>query len=111
VVRQITGETILQGALGGVLGAALGIAAAVLIDALGPTLEASVDRQSTGGFDPFGQGDIAPASTDVVLGTPVDAALLVPAIGLAILGGLLAGAAGGLRAARLRPADALRSIE
>jgi ABC-type antimicrobial peptide transport system permease subunit len=33
------------------------------------------------------------------------------AIGLAMVGGLLAGAAGGLRAARLRPAEALRSIE
>jgi ABC-type antimicrobial peptide transport system permease subunit len=30
---------------------------------------------------------------------------------LAILGGLLAGAAAALRAARLRPADALRTVE
>jgi len=37
--------------------------------------------------------------------------LLLLAIVLALLGGLVAGAAGGLRAARLRPADALRSIE
>ena len=29
---------------------------------------------------------------------------------LVVAGGLIAGAAGGLRAARLRPADALRSI-
>jgi ABC-type lipoprotein release transport system permease subunit len=111
VVRQVTGETLLQGALGGLLGAAIGIAGAALIDAIGPTLEASVEARSTAAFDPFGQGDIAPASTDVVLGAPVDAALLMLAIGLAISGGLLAGAAGGLRAARLRPADALRSLE
>ena len=111
VVRQVTGETLLQGTLGGLLGAALGIAGAALIDAIGPTLKASVEAQSTAAFDPFGQGDIAPASTDVVLRAPVDATLLLLAIGLAILAGLLAGAAGGLRAARLRPADALRSIE
>jgi putative ABC transport system permease protein len=37
--------------------------------------------------------------------------LALLAIGLAIAGGLLAGAAGGWRAARLRPAEALRSAE
>jgi ABC-type antimicrobial peptide transport system permease subunit len=30
---------------------------------------------------------------------------------LALIGGLLAGAAGAFRAARLRPADALRAVE
>ncbi len=37
--------------------------------------------------------------------------LLLIAVGLAVLGGLIAGAVGGMRAARLRPAEALRSIE
>jgi ABC-type antimicrobial peptide transport system permease subunit len=111
VVRQVTGEALLQGALGGVLGAAIGLGGAALIDAIGPTLEASVEEQASHGFDPFGQGDVAAASTDVVLGAPVDPELLALAIGLAIVGGLLAGAAGGLRAARLRPAEALRSAE
>jgi ABC-type lipoprotein release transport system permease subunit len=115
VVRQVTGESLAQGVLGGVLGATIGIAGAAIIDAIGPTLEASVEEQSTGGFDPFaqaaGQGDVVAGSTDVVLGAPVDVGLLVLAVGLAIVGGLLAGAAGGLRAARLRPAEALRSAE
>ncbi len=111
VVRQVAGESLVQGALGGLLGAAIGIAGAAIIDAIGPTLEASVERQSNGGFDPFGQGDVSAGSTDVVLGAPVEPALLLLAIGLAIVGGLLAGTAGGLRAARLRPAEALRSIE
>jgi ABC-type lipoprotein release transport system permease subunit len=115
VVRQVTGESLAQGALGGLVGAAIGIAAAAIIDAIGPTLEASVEQQSTGGLDPFaqaaGQGDVAAGSTEVVLGAPVDPGLLVLAVGLAIVGGLLAGAAGGLRAARLRPAEALRSAE
>jgi ABC-type antimicrobial peptide transport system permease subunit len=111
VVRQVTGESLVQGAAGGLLGAALGILGAVILDAIGPTLEASVEQQRGAGFGPFGQGQIAAGSTDVVLGAPVDVGLLVLAIGLAVVGGLLAGAAGGWRAARLRPADALRSAE
>jgi ABC-type lipoprotein release transport system permease subunit len=111
VVRQVTGESLVQGALGGLLGAAIGIGGAAIIDAIGPTLEASVEGQASGGVGSFGQGTITSGSTDVVLGAPVDPGLLVLAIGLALLGGLLAGAAGGLRAARLRPAEALRSAE
>ena len=38
------------------------------------------------------------------------ATIILVAVGLAILGGLLAGAIGGWRAARLRPAEALRSV-
>jgi ABC-type antimicrobial peptide transport system permease subunit len=110
VVRQVTGEALLQGALGGLLGAALGIGGAKLIEAIGPTLEASV-AQPSASFDPFGQGEVATTTQDVVLGAPLDAGLLLLALGLAIVGGLLAGAAGALRAARLRPAEALRSAE
>jgi ABC-type antimicrobial peptide transport system permease subunit len=111
VVRQVTGESVVQGALGGLLGAALGMAGAGIVNAIGPTLEASVEEQSSGGFGPFGQGHVTAGSTDVVLEAPLDLGLLVLAIGLAIVGGLLAGIAGGLRAARLRPAEALRSTE
>jgi hypothetical protein len=108
VVRQVTGESLVQGVLGGLLGAAIGIAGAAIIDAIGPTLEASVDAQPG---TAFGQGDVVAGSSDVVLGAPVVPGLLLLAVGLAIVGGLLAGAAGGLRAARLRPAEALRSAE
>jgi ABC-type antimicrobial peptide transport system permease subunit len=111
VVRQVAGESLVQGALGGMVGAAIGLAGAAIVDAIGPTLEASVEQRSSGGFNPFGQGAVSSGSTDIVLGAPVDLALLVLAVGLAVVGGLLAGAAGGLRAARLRPADALRSAE
>ncbi len=111
VVRQVTGEALVQGALGGLLGAAIGIAGAAIIDAVGPTLEASVEPPSDAVFGTFGQGAINAGSTDLVLGAPVVPGLLVLAIGLALLGGLFAGAVGGLRAARLRPADALRSAE
>lgn len=111
VVRQVTGESLVHGALGGVLGAAIGICGAAIIDAIGPTLEASVAEQPSTGLGTFAQGTIRAGSTDVVLGAPVDVGLVALAMALAVGGGLLAGAAGGLRAARLRPAEALRSAE
>jgi len=47
----------------------------------------------------------------VQLGAPVSVQLALIAVGLAVAGGLLAGAFGGWRAARLRPADALRRLD
>jgi ABC-type antimicrobial peptide transport system permease subunit len=47
----------------------------------------------------------------VSLTAPVSIGLIVLAVALALAGGLLSGAVGGLRAARLRPAEALRSVE
>jgi ABC-type antimicrobial peptide transport system permease subunit len=116
VVRQVTGESLLQGLLGGALGVVLGIGGALLVGALAPTLEATVttDEGQGGGprlFGPFGQGSVEPTATDVVLDAPVSVGLVLAAVGLALLGGLVAGAVGSLRAARLRPADALRHID
>ena len=54
---------------------------------------------------------VTPASTTVSLGAPVSIGLIVLAVALALAGGLLSGAVGALRAARLRPAEALRSVE
>lgn len=114
VVRQVTGESLLQGLLGGVLGVALGIGGAALVSVFSPTLEASVAEttsQGPGFFAAFGQGAVEASSTVVELDAPVSIGLIVLAVGLALLGGLVSGAVGGLRAARLRPADALRHID
>lgn len=111
VVRQVSAESVLQGLLGGLVGAVLGISGAAIIETLDLKLQASVAQAESSGIGPFGQGQVAAGSADVVLGAPVDVGLLLLAIALAVLGGLLAGGAGGLRAARLRPAEALRSIE
>jgi ABC-type antimicrobial peptide transport system permease subunit len=125
VVRQVTGEALAQSVLGGLLGAALGIGGAAVISAVGPTLEASVAGASAapgggpaGGPGPpgfiaaaFGQGNVTGGTTHVALDAPVGVQLVLLAIALALLGGLVAGAVGGLRAARLRPADALRHID
>jgi ABC-type antimicrobial peptide transport system permease subunit len=113
VVRQISGESVVQGLLGGVVGVVLGVGGAAVIGALGISLDASVAAaQAAGPFPgPFGQGQVASGSSTVTLGAPVDVGTVALAVGLAVLGGLIAGAVGGSRAARLRPAEALRSVE
>ena len=112
VVRQVTGESLAQGIVGGAFGAAIGAAGALIITAIGPTLRATVAgaSQAPGPFG-FGQSQITSGSTLVKLDAPVDVQLVVLAILLAVVGGLIAGVAGSLRAARLRPAEALRSVE
>jgi ABC-type antimicrobial peptide transport system permease subunit len=115
VVRQVTGESLLQGLLGGTLGVLLGIAGALAIDAIGINLKATVASASSAagpGFGPFGQGAVNTAgSTLVKLDAPLSIGLILAAVLLAMVGGVVAGAVGGLRAARLRPAEALRTIE
>jgi ABC-type antimicrobial peptide transport system permease subunit len=114
VVRQVTGESLVQGLLGGAVGILVGIAGALAITAFGPTLQATVDTVADQGprfVGPFGQGDVTTPATDVALDAPVSVSMVLWAVGLAVLGGLLAGAVGSLRASRLRPADALRHID
>lgn len=114
VVRQVTGEAVAQGALGGLLGALIGVAGAALISAFAPELQATVPGATGGGLGPgtaFGQGQVQSGSSSVTLSAPVDVELVLLAIGLALVGGLVAGAVGGARVARLRPAAALRSVE
>jgi ABC-type antimicrobial peptide transport system permease subunit len=126
VVRQVAGESLLQGALGGIAGAVIGIAGAAVINMIAPTLEATVAAPARaaavqfgpggpggpgGGGGGFGSGAITSGSTHVTLNAPVDVGLIVLAIALALLGGLIAGSVGGLRVSRLRPADALRHID
>jgi ABC-type antimicrobial peptide transport system permease subunit len=112
VVRQVVGESAAQGIAGGVLGIGLGVAAAALFNAFGPQLTAS----STSGGDAgdllgLGSATVRTATADISLHASLTFALLLLGLALALAGGLLAGVAGGLRAGRLRPADALRSVE
>jgi putative ABC transport system permease protein len=111
VVRQVAGESLLQGLLGGALGVLLGIGGALLVDAFGINLKATVESAGGPTFGPFGQGAVNAGSTVVHLSAPLSIGLIVLAVVLAMAGGLVAGAFGGLRAARLRPAEALRTIE
>ncbi|MFH8371474.1 ABC transporter permease [Streptomyces sp. NPDC018031] len=122
VTRQVAGEALVTGLVGGALGIALGLTGAWLVTALAPTLTAE-----PGGGGPQGPGG-GPAlvagggpggavrqaggrALDVALTAPVAAGTIGLAVALAVSGGLVAGGFGGWRAARLRPADALRRVE
>ncbi len=110
VVRQIAGESLAQGILGGVLGIGLGLLAALAVDAFGPTLTAS-SPASSGTIFGVSVGAARTATSKVSLDAPIGFKIILLGFGLALLGGLFAGAAGALRAARLRPADALRQVD
>ena len=117
VVGQVMGETIVQGILGGILGIGVGVGGAFLVTKLFPSLKATLGSTATGGTGgppggPIGQAIQAASRTVAVpLRAPISASLLLLAIGLALAGGVMAGLFGGWRAARLRPAEALRRVE
>jgi ABC-type antimicrobial peptide transport system permease subunit len=109
VVRQILGESLAVGIIGGALGIGLGILIAGIVDGFGPTLTAS--SLVGGSTSLLGAAASRTASTTISLDAPLTVWLIVIGFGVALLGGLVAGGAGALRAARLRPADALRQLE
>ncbi|MZD05372.1 FtsX-like permease family protein [Streptomyces sp. SID5785] len=120
VTRQVVGEAVVNGLIGGVLGIAVGLAGAYAVSAISPTLTAELGAgggQSAGGPGGGGPGggmmrQAAGGKTlDIALSAPVSATTIALAVGLAVAGGLIAGAFGGWRASRLRPADALRRVE
>ena len=136
VVGQVAGESVVQGLIGGAVGLALGVLAVWAVNLAGITLSGAsggVTMGGPGGLMPAGAvqgGNTAPDgggggafgeradafagaagnAVDTVLQAPVSLWIVLAAIGLAVLGGLLAGVVGGQRAAKLRPAEALRSL-
>jgi ABC-type antimicrobial peptide transport system permease subunit len=118
VVGQVMGESAVTGLAGGVIGVALGIAGARLITGLSPDLKATMGSSvPLPPGAPAGAGGMMEAlggaaqTVTVQLAAPISLSLVLLAVGLALAGGLLAGAFGGWRAARLRPADALRRVD
>jgi len=111
VVRQVAAESVATGVIGGALGIVLGVLAALAIDAFGPTLTASSSTAAADNLLGLGSAAARTATSTVSLDAPLAASVLALGFGLALLGGLIAGSAGALRAARLRPADALRQAE
>ena len=111
VVRQVLGESLAQGVAGGLVGVVLGVLAAAAIGASAPTLTAN--SVAGAGQAAFGLGSLAArsASQAVKLSAPIAVEVVLLSFVLALAGGLIAGAAGAFRAARLRPADALRTVE
>ncbi|MFD2793375.1 ABC transporter permease [Promicromonospora vindobonensis] len=134
VVGQVAGESVVQGLIGGAAGLALGALAVWAVNLSGITLSGASGGFTMGGATApmpagavqggvtapdgggaFGEGadtlaGAAGNAVDVVLQAPVSLWIVLAAVGLAVLGGLLAGVVGGQRAAKLRPAEALRSL-
>ncbi|MBM7503452.1 ABC transporter permease [Agromyces aurantiacus] len=117
ITGQVAGESLVQGLIGGAAGLVLGFAGIAIVNAIAPTLATTSTPDAAAAAGPMGGGfagggapfDTA-QSTEVVLSAPVTVSVVALAVGLAVLGGLLAGAIGGWRASRLRPAEALRSV-
>ncbi|MCL1872132.1 MAG: ABC transporter permease [Promicromonosporaceae bacterium] len=131
VVGQVAGEAVTQGILGGIAGIVLGGLVVLAINLAGITLSGSSGSSFSFGGPGAGGGAGAPTgggpgggsggpfgaaanaaqnAVDVVLHAPISLWVVLAAVGLAVLGGLVAGVVGGRRAARLRPAEALRSL-
>ncbi|MFD4560446.1 ABC transporter permease [Streptomyces sp. NPDC058469] len=116
VTRQVVGESMVNGLIGGALGIGLGLLAAYTVTAISPKLTAQLGSTGGGaqggpGGGQGGPGRQATSSTlEIALNAPVSLTTIALAVGLAVTGGLIAGAMGGWRASRMRPADALRSV-
>jgi len=117
VIRQIAAESLAQGIVGGAIGVVIGIAATAVINSFNLSLSASSKAATAttgGGFRGFAssaQTASQSATSQVALHAPLAGSIILIGFALAVLGGLLAGATGALRAAQLRPADALRQVE
>ena len=125
VVAQVVGESLTIGAIGAAIGVGLGFVGAKIITSVAPALTATTGTTPSaattngptttfggpppgGGF--FGRAADATHTVAVHLSAAVSGRAIVLAVVLALAGGLLAGALGGWRAARLRPAAALTRV-
>jgi putative ABC transport system permease protein len=114
IIRQIMGEALVIGVIGGVVGVGVGYGAAAIVQAVAPPLTATAGT-GTGTGAQAGGGFAHPAAAaaytiSVHLTAPVTLGVVGLAVLLAILGGLIAGTFGGWRAVRLRPAAALSRV-
>jgi FtsX-like permease family len=87
IAGQVMAESAVTGVIGGAAGAVLGYAGAALIDLAAPRLSA-----------PAGSRIVSAA-----VSAPVTIGVLMLAVAISVAGGILAGALGGWRAARLPP--------
>ncbi len=119
VVGQVAGESVVQALIGGAAGVVLGIIVVMAIDVVSPTISSAPATSGRGsgamgagggGGMGGGFGSFAQTASDIVLHAPLSLWIVLAALALAVAGGLVAGAFGGWRAARLSPAEALRTV-
>jgi ABC-type antimicrobial peptide transport system permease subunit len=95
------------------LGIALGAIICLIIGAVGPALSVTSSGLAVGASSVSGllhQTTSASVATTVHLTAPIHPLTIVIAFAGALLGGIIAGAVGGWRAARLSPSSALRDL-
>ncbi|MFD5215366.1 ABC transporter permease [Microbacterium sp. NPDC058345] len=109
IAAHVGVESLVHGLLGGALGALAGLGGVLVVNATAPVLTAAPPRPAR----PVGAGlpGLADTGTEVILQAPVTPLMVLAAVSLATVGGVLSAAIGGWRAAALRPAAALRSVE
>jgi len=113
VVRQIVAETTGIGVLGAVLGILVGVAVCAAIGAVGPSLSATSSANSvsaSAASSLFHQSTRGSTQLLIHMSAPIHVSTVLLGALFAVLGGLLAGLAGGWRAARLSPATALADL-
>jgi ABC-type antimicrobial peptide transport system permease subunit len=113
VVRQLVGETVGIGVIGGIIGIGVGALLALGVSATATKLTAtggSVPGQATSTAAALFNQTQATVTRTVSLHAPIHPSTLVLGVVFALIGGLLAGIVGGWRAARLSPAVALRDL-
>ena len=113
IIAQVLGESLAMGIAGAAAGTGLGFAGAAIIATVAPTLSATAPSSTIGSMQQVVQaGGTALGNRAVVV--PLSPSVTIGVISLAVLlavaGGLLAGAFGAWRIARLRPADALAQV-
>jgi putative ABC transport system permease protein len=113
IIAQVLGESVTMGIAGAAAGTGLGFVGVATIAAIAPTLSATAPSSAIGSMQQVIQAGgtvlgnravVVPLSPSITLG------VILVAVLLAMLGGLLAGAFGAWRIARLRPADALTRV-
>jgi putative ABC transport system permease protein len=117
IVAQVLGESMAMGIAGAAAGVGLGFAGAAVIAEVAPQLSAA-DSSAIGSMQqviPHGSNGstvdpVVWRAVSVPLSPSVTIGVIVLAVILALAGGLLAGALGSWRIARLRPADALTRV-
>jgi ABC-type lipoprotein release transport system permease subunit len=114
IIRQVMGEALVIGIIGGVAGVAVGYGAAAIVAAVAPPLTATPGTTGPGAGGSrggFARSAASAAHTVTVhLTAPVTLGIVALAVLLAIAGGLVAGSFGAWRTARLRPAAALARL-
>jgi ABC-type antimicrobial peptide transport system permease subunit len=112
LIRQILGESLAVSVVGAVLGVGLGLGAAAALQAWLPPLTASI-TSVPGSSAGFGLGDLMPVvghSSALRIALTPDVAIVLAAMGLAIVAGMIAGAMSTLQAVRLQPSRAVQRL-